>query len=196
LRKEGFCAAWNALVQLGMTDDSYRVNPKNYQEFTASFLPASNLGLKENLANYLNLELNSEIIKKIAWLGLFDDTEIKLKNASPALILQKLLEEKWALEENDKDMIVMWHEIVYLLDDMEHRLESSLVVIGDDNLQTAMAKTVGYPIAIACKLILQGKLNMAGVKLPVSKEIYEPILDELKDFGIEFEEKNTKELKA
>ncbi len=190
LRKKGFSAAWNALVQLGMTDNSYKINSKTYQDFTSSFLPASDLDIKANLANYLNLEINSETINKLAWLGLFDDTEISLKDASPAVILQNLLEEKWALGKNDKDMIVMWHEIVYLLDAELARLESSLVVIGDDNRQTAMAKTVGYPIAIACKLILQGKLKLKGVQLPIKKEIYQPILEELKDLGIEFEERN------
>lgn len=189
LRKKGFAKAWNVLVQLGMTDDSYKVSSKTYQEFTASFLAASSLSIRENLAKYLNLDVNSETIKKIAWLGLFENTEINLENASPAQILQVLLEEKWALAKDDKDMIVMWHEIVYLLKDNVNSLEASLVVIGDDNLQTAMAKTVGYPIAIATKLILQGKLNQTGVKLPISKEIYQPILAELKDFGIEFEEK-------
>ena len=188
LRKKGFSAAWDCLVQLGMTDDSYTVNVKTLKEFTASFLPASDLSVKENLANYLKID--NKVIEKLAWLGLFEDIEIKQKNISPAKILQNLLEEKWALAKDDKDMIVMWHEIVYLLNGDLARLESSLIVIGDDNVQTAMAKTVGYPIAIATKLILQGKLNLRGVKLPVIKEIYEPILEELKDFGIGFEEKN------
>ncbi|HHO55372.1 MAG TPA: saccharopine dehydrogenase [Trueperaceae bacterium] len=188
LRKKGFSAAWDCLVQLGMTDNSYTVNAKTLQEFTASFLPASDLSVKENLANYLKID--NKVIEKLAWLGLFEDIEIKQKNISPAKILQNLLEEKWALAKEDKDMIVMWHEMKYSLDAQEYRLESSLIVIGDDNVQTAMAKTVGYPIAIATKLILQGKLNITGVKLPVTKDIYQPILEELKDFGIEFEEKN------
>ena len=188
LRKKGFSVAWDCLVQLGMTDNSYTVNAKTLQEFTASFLPASDLSVKENLANYLKID--NKVIEKLAWLGLFEDIEIKQKNISPAKILQNLLEEKWVLGQDDKDMIVMWHEIKYSLDAREYRLESSLIVIGDDNVQTAMAKTVGYPIAIATKLILQGKLNITGVKLPVTKDIYQPILEELKDFGIEFEEKN------
>jgi len=192
LRKKGFSAAWDCLVQLGMTDDSYRVSPKTYREFTNSFLPAGTTDKKANLAAYLKIDKTSEIIEKLDWLGLFDNTEIKQSNISPAKILQNLLEEKWALEKNDKDMIVMWHEIKYSLDNREYRLESSLVVIGDDNLQTAMAKTVGYPIAIACKLILQGKLKSKGVRLPVTQDIYEPVLEELKGLGIEFTEKITR----
>ncbi len=123
---------------------------------------------------------------KLRWLGLFDDKKIGLKKATPAQILQKILEEKLSLEEGDKDMIVMHHVFDYVQRKESKRIKSSLVVLGDDQDVTAMAKTVGYPLGVFVKLFMQEKIKLKGVHLPVIKEIYEPVLNELKQFGINF----------
>jgi saccharopine dehydrogenase (NADP+, L-glutamate forming) len=127
-------------------------------------------------------------MSKLKWLGIFDNEPLDITEGTPALALQRLIEKKWKLDEHDKDMIVMWHRFEYRLNDKRHRLISSLVTPGEDPLYTAMSKTVGLPMAIAAKMILQGQLNMTGVVLPVIPEIYNPIMDELNTLGIQFKE--------
>ena len=113
-----------------------------------------------------------------------------LKNATPAQILQKILEDKWSLEPNDKDMIVMWHKLNYLLNGEQKEIRSHMIYIGKDQTYTAMSDTVGLPVAICAKMILQNKINLKGVHLPIHKEVYEPILNELEKFGVQFIEKH------
>ena len=194
LRKAGYCEAWNILVQLGITDDSYIIPESeklSIREVIESFLPNTTGDLQNRLAGYLGIALQGEIMSKLEWLGLFQDTKLHVKNASPALILQTLLENKWKLNEGDIDMIVMQHQFEYDVKGKMHKLHSSLVVKGDDNINTAMAKTVGYPVGIITKLILEGTIKLTGVHTPVVKEIYEPLLFELGNLGIKFREKET-----
>jgi saccharopine dehydrogenase-like NADP-dependent oxidoreductase len=192
LRRKGFCKAWNMFVQLGMTDDAYIVeNSENltYREFINSFFPYNNeLSVEEKFCSYLNLSQGSEEFKKIEWLGLFTDQIVGLKDASPAHILQKICEEKWMLEAKDKDMIVMQHQFEYVQKGKQHRLNSSLLVFGDDPRFTSMAKTVGLPVAIATKLILSDVIKSTGVKIPTTKDVYIPVLKELAENGINFVE--------
>lgn len=192
-RRPGFSKAWNCLVQLGATDDSYIVEQSDnmtHRQFINTFLayhPTDSVELK--LKQYLNIAQDDvELWEKLEWLGLFTDESIGLKNASPAQILQHILEKKWSLEEGDRDMIVMWHKITYALKGKKHVTESSFVIEGVDRTHTAMAKTVGLPLAIACKLILQGKIKAKGCVLPITDEFYTPILRELEDYGIHFKE--------
>jgi saccharopine dehydrogenase-like NADP-dependent oxidoreductase len=126
-------------------------------------------------------------MKQLFFLGMDDDeTLINRGKCSAADVLQFVLEEKLALNPDDKDMIVMLHEIDYQKDNQNHSILSSLIVKGENNLRTAMAKTVGLPLAIAAKLILQGKIKTTGLHIPIIPEIYEPVLEELKEYGIEF----------
>jgi len=134
-------------------------------------------------------EIDTEVLSKLEYLELFSDKPIKLKEGSPAELLQDLLEEKWLLKHGDKDMIVMQHQFEYELNGAHKKLNSSLVVIGDDEVHTAMAKTVGLPLAIAIKNFLTGKFKLYGVQIPIVKEIYEPMLEELESIGITFIEK-------
>jgi saccharopine dehydrogenase (NADP+, L-glutamate forming) len=191
LRSRGFCQSWNVFVQLGMTDDSYAIeNSENmtYREFTNSFLQYSKTYLvEEKLAMLLGVTSNHELIKKIEWLGLLGHERIGLPQATPAQILQHLLEKKWKLEVGDKDMIVMQHIFEYEnLQGEKKKLLSSLVVKGENEQETAMAKTVGLPLGIATKLLLQGKIGLRGVLIPVQAEIYAPVLEELARLGVQF----------
>lgn len=191
LRKRGFCDAWNVFVQLGITDDTYHVEGienLTWKDFINSFLPDSNTPVKTTLQHYLNIT-DENILQKLDWLGIFSDEKIHIRNVSPAQALQKLLEEKWYLQEGDKDMCVMLHVMEYVLSNKKYRIQSSMVAIGEDEHHTAMAKTVGLPLGIAAKLILENKITQRGVVLPVHADIYEPILQELeKDFQIHFTE--------
>ena len=194
LRRPGFSRAWNIFVQLGATDDSYQIENSDqmtFRDFINLFLaynPSDSVELK--LKHYLNMHQDDvELFDKLEWLDIFKSIRIPLKNASPAQILQYILERKWSLSKEDKDMIVMWHKFVYELDGSIHELHSSMVVKGEDSLRTAMAKTVGYPVAIAAKMLLKGVIDRPGVQIPIAREIYEPVLSELKRYGVDFNEK-------
>ncbi len=188
-RKHGFCEAWNALVQLGITDDSFLLDfPEHmtWRNFTESFLPAAPGNAIDRLKNYLTASEDS--LTKLEWLGIFDDIPIGLKKGSPAQALQKLLEKKWILGHDDKDMIVMWHRFRYRKNNQVMEYQSKLITIGDDPIHTAMSKTVGLPIAIAAKHILQENWKLKGIHLPVIPEIYNPVLEELESLNIRFSE--------
>ena len=193
IRRPGYCKSWNAFVQLGMTQDTYIFeNSENttYRDFINSYLPYSTTETVENkVAKYLGIEEDSSTMYKLRWLGIFENEIIGLKNATPAQILQKLLESKWALEEDDKDMIVMQHQFIYELNKATKKITSTMIVYGKDHTHTAMSITVGTPVAIATKMILTGEIkNISGVQVPNIKEIYQPVMKELKEYGILFNE--------
>ncbi len=192
LRRPGYCAGWNVFVQLGATDDTYAIeNSENitYREFINSFLPYDEKdSVEQKLCNYVGIDMESETMSRLKWLGIFEDTKTGMPNATPAQILQKLLEEKWALGSEDKDMIVMQHQFDYKLNGKNKRITSSLVVIGKDQVHTAMSITVGVPVAIATKLFLTGVIKQKGVIVPTMKDVYEPVLKELEEYGIVFVE--------
>jgi saccharopine dehydrogenase-like NADP-dependent oxidoreductase len=193
LRRPGFCRAWDVFVKLGMTDDSYALENSaemTFRDFTNTFLAYSEGDSVElKLMHYLQIPQDSELMEKLEWMGIFEKTPIPLERATPAQILQYILEQKWAMQQNDKDMVVMYHKFGYELNGEKKMLESSMVTIGEDALNTAMARTVGIPVAIATKLIANGEINTPGVHLPISKEIYEPMLKELEEHDIRFVEK-------
>jgi saccharopine dehydrogenase-like NADP-dependent oxidoreductase len=192
LRRTGFCRAWDTFVQLGATDDTYTMHDTEnmtYREFINSFLyyhPSDSVELK--LAHYMKFDVDSEEMYRLKWLGIFSEKKVGLKNATPAQILLKILEDKWSLDPDDKDMLVMWHKFNYTLNGTEHELHSSMVSIGEDLVFTAMAKTVGLPLGVAAKLIAENKIALKGIHIPVQPEIYEPVLAELSKEGILFTE--------
>jgi len=193
-RRVGFCRAWNIFIVLGMTDDTYTLEGSEhmtYRDFLNTFLPYSEHDRVElKLRHYFNLPQDDYIIDKLEWLDLFDnEKKVGLKDATPAQMLQHILEQKWQLDPEDKDMIVMWHKFGYKLNGKDHEIQSSLVYIGEDQTYTAMSDTVGLPLAITAKMILNGTIGLKGVHLPISKEIYLPVLKELESLGMVFKEK-------
>ena len=192
LRRKGYSEAWNVFVQLGMTDDTYKIeNSDNIsnREFINMFLPFNDaLTVEEKLCKQFSLTTDSVIFQKIAWLSAFSENKVGMENASPAQILQAICEKKWTLGSEDKDMIVMQHQFEYVQNGEQKKLNSSLLVFGDDPRYTSMAKTVGLPVAIATKLILNGAIKSTGVKIPTTKDIYAPVLKELEQNGINFVE--------
>ena len=130
-------------------------------------------------------------LKQLFFLGMDDDaTFINKGKCSAADVLQFSLEQKLGLKPEDKDMIVMMHELEYSVEGKSHFLNSSLIFQGEDNLRTAMAKTVGLPLGIATRLILEGKINLTGLHIPILPEIYNPVMKELEEYGIHFQESN------
>jgi saccharopine dehydrogenase-like NADP-dependent oxidoreductase len=194
LRRVGYSRSWNMFIQLGMTDDTYimeNTETMSYREFTNSFLPyhpTDSVELK--LRHALKLDQDDIQWDKLVELDLFNPNKIVgLRNATPAQILEKILSDKWTLNAYDKDMIVMYHKFGYELNGSKHQIDSTMVCIGQDQTYTAMAKTVGLPVAIAALQILNGNITTPGVQLPINREVYTPILKELEEFGIIFNEK-------
>jgi len=196
LRRVGFSKSWNMFVQLGMTDDSYIMENSetmSYREFTNSFLPYHHTDSVElKLRHMLKLDQDDIQWDKLVELDLFNaDKIIGLRNATPAQILEKILADSWTLSPDDKDMIVMYHKIGYELNGIKDQIDATMVCIGEDQTYTAMAKTVGLPVAIAALQILNGNITTPGVQLPINREVYLPILEELEQFGVVFHEKQS-----
>lgn len=193
IRRVGFSRAWNLFVQLGMTDDSYKLQDTedmSYREFTNLFLPYSPTDSVElKLRHGLKIDQDDLLWDKLLELDLFnDDKKLGLKNASPAQCLQRILEDQWTLAQADKDMIVMYHKFGYELNGEKKQIDATMVLEGENQTYTAMAKTVGLPVGIAALKILNGEITKPGVQLPIDREVYEPILDELTQHGIVFKE--------
>uniref|UniRef100_UPI00404B09A5 saccharopine dehydrogenase C-terminal domain-containing protein n=1 Tax=Gelidibacter sp. TaxID=2018083 RepID=UPI00404B09A5 len=163
----------------------------SYRDFVNAFLPYSHTDSVELKFRYqLKIDKDDLIWDKLLELDIFSsEKRVELVRATPAEILQKILMDSWLLAEDDKDMLVMYHKFGYELYGEKHQIDATMVSLGDDQTYTAMAKTVGLPVAIATLAILNGKIKTPGVQLPITKEVYEPILKELEAFGITFHEK-------
>jgi saccharopine dehydrogenase-like NADP-dependent oxidoreductase len=190
LRKSGYCKAWNVFVQLGATDDTYKIPDSEnltYRSFINNFLAYDpKLSVEDKIKKEIAEANDPVVFEKLKWLGIFEDKKTNLPSASPAQILQKILEEKLYLEPNDKDMIVMQHIFDFEKNGKKFRKKSSMVIIGQDTVHTAMSITVGTPLAIAVKLLLTGEIKDNGVVIPTKPNLYIPILKELEKFGVKF----------
>ncbi len=187
LRYPEFCLGWKHIVELQLTDETVLYNTDNMtlqDFFTQHFV------LQQLTARVKELQQQSAVFnQQLLWLGTEDNTTLINKGHCSAMdVLQFALEKKLVLNAADKDMIVMLHEIEYLLQGKKYCVKSHLLVKGDDNLRTAMAKTVGLPLGIAAKLLLEGKIKLTGLHIPVIAAIYEPVLAELQQHGISFHE--------
>ena len=195
IRYRGYCDAWNALVKIGLTDGTYPIvdsEKLTYHELMEAYLGSekkAGLSVKDRTAELLGERPYSPVMKKLDWLGLFSKKKIGLANATPALILENLLLEKWKLEPADRDLIVMQHEFEYELDGQKKRRFSTLTLEGTDADDTAMSRLVGLPLGIFAKLVMTGKITERGVHIPVSVEAYEPVLNELEQYGVIFKER-------
>jgi saccharopine dehydrogenase-like NADP-dependent oxidoreductase len=195
LRRPGYCTAWDALVRLGLTDDSVHLGNTAdwpWERLIAAYLPAAGTvggNLPTRFAEYLDLDPAGEEMRLLTWLGLFGHRAVGLPNATPAQLLEHLLTEKWRLQPGDHDLIVMQHLFDFKLNGQLYRRTSSLVVAGDDATHTAMAKTVGLPLGMAVRRLASGLVPHVGVVIPTHADLYEPILTELAtEYGIVFEE--------
>ena len=195
IRKVGFSKSWNMLIKLGLTDDSYRIsNSKNMsiREFTNCFLPYDpNKSVEKKIQKELKIKSFNEEMNKLKAIYLFDDKKkISTENGTPAEILEEILKDAWKLEKNDRDMIIMYHEFKHKHANEIKKTTSTMVCIGDNKEFTAMSKTVGLPLAIASILILNKKINIKGITRPVHQQIYDPVLEKLNQFNINFKEYN------
>ena len=192
LRFKGYCSAWSILVQLGCCDDSYtmeNVGSLTHCDFLDSFLfTSAGVSVQEKLSVMFGLDVNGPELERLRWSGLFTAEEVGLNKGTPAQILEYILNKKWQLHPDDKDFVVMWHRFLFEQDGEVKEIQASFAVTGEDSLNTAMAKTVGLPLGIAAKLLMEGKIKSRGVVIPIAPEFYNPILEELKQFGIALNE--------
>jgi saccharopine dehydrogenase-like NADP-dependent oxidoreductase len=192
IRRPGFCEAWDIFVQLGATDDSYVMEDTENmtcREFINSFMAyETRVPVEEKLARYLGFSMDSEMMERLRWLGVFENKKIGVPGLSPARVLQKILEDKWGLDQGDRDMILMQHQFDFMLDGKHRKRYSTMVYIGQDTIHTAMSATVGLPLAMIARRILKGTYREKGVRLPIDPSIYKPVLEELGSYGIRFVE--------
>lgn len=191
LRNRGYCTAWNVLVQLGCCDESFEmenVAGMTHRSFINSFLEAGSDSVEQRLCKQAGIAMDGEEMERLRWSGFFDQEVIGVQKATPALVVEHILNKKWKLKPEDKDMIVMWHRFRFTEQGKKKEIQAYLVAKGDDATYTAMAKTVGLPLGIAAKLLLQGQLKERGVVVPIMASLYEPILKELGELGIVMKE--------
>lgn len=191
LRNKGYCRAWNILVQLGCCDDSFQVDDINgmtHANFIDAFLPAGIEPVETKLMKQFGLKIDAETVERLRWSGFFSDELIGMHAGTPAQITEHILNKRWRLKNEDKDFIMMWHRFVYEQQGTLKEVQAHMAVTGQDAIHTAMATTVGLPLAIAAKLLLTGRLQDRGVVIPVIPSLYKPILSELKMLGIELVE--------
>jgi saccharopine dehydrogenase-like NADP-dependent oxidoreductase len=189
LRYPSFCTGWNKMVNMDFTNNDDHELIKDCKTFAGWFQLKKKVFIWRNEKTWDEDQfLNPEFREQIDYLGMRNPEIIPFKVTNSASLLQYLLEKKLVMKPEDKDMIIMLHEIEYVAGDKHKQIRSCLIVKGEDQIHTAMAKTVGLPLGIATKLILQNKIKLTGLYIPVIPEIYEPVLEELQLNGIQFNE--------
>lgn len=193
LRHRGFCDAWNIFVQLGLTDDTFPVIHSDritFRQFITAFVDgATEDNVEHRLCELMGISMESELMQKIEWTGIFEKQAIDMDMATPAQILEQLLLPKWKMEPDDRDMILMQHEFTYRQNGETTQRISTMRAEGKNARETAMSRLVGLPVGIFIKLLLTEKVDLKGVHIPVMPSIYRPVLDELDRLGVRFKEK-------
>ncbi|MCX8160513.1 MAG: saccharopine dehydrogenase NADP-binding domain-containing protein [Candidatus Saccharicenans sp.] len=194
LRYPGWCLKMKKIGELGLLDITEKEwRAETYAGFMREYLGlGESADLKDALAARLKLEANSEVIKSLDWLGLFSEHPLPSRKISPLDLLVSLMVDKLKYREGERDMTVLQHEIVAEYPGKRReKITSTLIDFGQPHGHTSMSRTVGLPVAIGVKLILEGRIHSSGVLTPTVAEIYQPILAELQSLGLAFkEEKN------
>lgn len=193
LRHPTFCKGWDALIALGLTnqDDTFNSRGATYRSWVKQKVgyEENKVTLQKFIAKKLNVPDDDKVISMLQWLGLFDETPVKPVKTSSADLLLGILLDKWQMAPNDKDIVVMRHEIEYTHRDNKIKLASTMMLKGENREHSAMAKTVGLPIAILTKLMLNNKVKLpSGILIPNMPSVYRSILTELRHHGIFFKD--------
>ena len=187
LRYPGWCATMKKIVDLGFLDDEIVYDIKNltYAEFIKNFVTDSRYdNLKKDLAAQWGLNVSSDPIYRVEWLGLLGNEKIGLEKGTAMDIFCKILLDKLKYEPEERDLLVLHHEFIAEYPDKKQSITSTMIDYGIPGGDSSMSRTVGLPAAIAVKLILNGVIKETGVHIPVRPDIYEPILEELKNQNI------------
>lgn len=192
LRHSSFCKGWDAVIRMGLTDEKNSIDTagKTYADWITQVSEHKNgVSLKQHVNSKYQVE-DEKVLAMLEWLGIFDDQPIKLQKGSSADILLELLLDKWEMKPQEKDMVVMQHEVEYLHRGTKIKLTSAMVLKGENREYSAMAKTVGLPMAVLARMVMTNKINPPkGVLIPNMPSVYRPVLTELQHHGIHFTEK-------
>lgn len=190
LRYPGWCELWKNFRKLGLLNDvEVYLSGLTDREFIASLVNAEKENVKEAVCRHLNLNEDSSVIKKIEWLGFFEDTPIPIEKGAALDVLTAKLLDKLQYEEGERDMVVLYDVVIgEYPDGTREKVVSSLIDFGEPGGDTSVSRTVALPAAIAAKLILEGEINLTGVQIPVHPEIYTPVLEEMKKLDMELKE--------
>lgn len=189
LRYIGYCNTMTSLLKIKLIENTEKKNFENttYSQFVSGLISSSNTeNIKIKFAQYLNIDETDDFVKKLDWLGLFDEVQISINNGTNSNLLVDLMLKKMAYEPHEKDMIIVHNEMIVEFPDRKEKRISSMLVEGIPYGDSAMSRAVSLPPAIAAKLILEGKIKSKGVCMPTTKEMYEPILEEMETFGFSF----------
>ena len=190
LRYPGWCETWQKFVELGLLDLTEREDlaGMTYRQLLAHLIGRPETSdLRRDLAVHLNIPVDSPILDRFEWLGLFRDDPLPPERTILDVLAVRM-QEKLQYAPGERDMVVLLHDFVAEYPDRRERIRSWLVDFGIPHGDTAMARTVGLPAAIATRLILQGVIRLTGVHIPVLPEIYRPVLAELEERGIRVQE--------
>ena len=190
LRYPGWCETLKKIAELGLLDETEGgdLSDLTLYQFTAKMVNSSG-DLRSDIAKFLSVKRDSAVISNLEWLGLFGDDPVAQNAKSPVDVIAARMLDMMQYAPGEKDMLVMQHEFIARYPDRKEKTISTMIDYGIPNGDTSMSRTVGLPAAIATRLILEGKISMTGVQVPVTPQIYEPVLDELESMGIRFSEK-------
>jgi len=199
LRYPGWSETWLQIVRLGMPNEELRIPDlarRTYAEVIEMFLPRNTSGdnLPQRVANYLQISPTGGIMQNLRWLGLFSEEPTGVKGETAAAVMSHLLQKKLVLNEDERDMVVLVHELDVCYpkeNDRREKIISTMIEYGEPNRFTAMSKTVGLPAAIAAKLLLTDDLPITGSHIPTHAAIYTAILRELSAAGLKFKKTTT-----
>ena len=192
LRYPGYCNSIQSMKDLNLLSekDSHNLQDVTYKQFTASLIGVKeNSDVRQAVADKLNLKVNSDIVKQLQWLGLFDDLLIPMSKGSNGDVLLSLMEERMSYKEHEKDMIILHNEATIEFDNRIEKRISTMKVEGRPFGHSAMSRAVSLPAAIASRLIIEGAIRAKGVVKPITDEIYKPVLAELEEHGYKYEHK-------
>lgn len=190
LRHPGFCKSWNVMVNLGLTDDINIIKNQKLETYFDFLKYKLNLSNLEEAKKYIKknflIESDSKEFKNLNWLDLFSNYKLLNRSKKASHLLLEILKNKWKLKKDDIDIVVMYHSFTYKENNHFKKKESFMKIEGKNNLETAMSKTVGLPIALLIELIIKKNHEFKGVILPFDEIIYNPLLNKLEDNGIAF----------
>jgi saccharopine dehydrogenase-like NADP-dependent oxidoreductase len=186
----GFCETMRAVNALGLLELTERDHPAgaSWRDLTAARLAPGPGAIRERVAGALGLDPGHAVLERLAWAGLFEDTPLPARRRAPLDLLAERLAERMRYREGERDMVVQRHEFDWTdRHGRARRTVSSLVAYGEPGGESATARTVSLPAAVAVELLLDGDVALAGVVVPTSRELYEPILARLAaEAGIAF----------
>jgi len=187
LRFVGWCNFMKSLIALNYLDDgeTHDLSGKTFREFTARLINKPDAST-DSLSAFLGVSERDDSIKRLKWLGIMDDTEIPMDSGANVDVIINLMLARMSYLPGETDMIIVHDEIVVEFDDRKERRTSTLHVEGDPQGHSAMSRAVSLPAATAAQLILEGKLDLTGVQMPLRSELYEPILENLGKLGFNF----------